>query len=346
MWAIRALGIWAVSFAFVWVTPLESAATPACYNLFRLPPSSELPARLKIATFNTQELGKAPDKFESEFEQAANRERELARNKEIKKLLNDMDADVLVLTEVMNPLVAKELAGRLTEKISLFWAAGNDPYGHGIAILLKSDLPVTAAFETHRHLTWVDPVTSQREPRFIRDAPALILRKKGETAPYLIVIGVHSKSQRSRPGDPRSELMRSSEFEAYVSIIRGYQKRFGDKTKIILAGDLNTDVMTSPEMYILNQVIVSAFDVAKIATREDARVTHTFHPRDGPSARHQIDDIRVLPFLSGIVEKAYVYRYRNEDGSTRPFAETFEERQQQPSDHLPVVVEINTQNSL
>lgn len=342
MRAIRVMGIWAVSFAFVWMTPLESLSARTCTAIFALPPSTELPSTLVLATFNTGELGKLPERAPENMEAETFRQFEMARNKKLKHVINDLKSDVLVLTEVADPMALRQMVNRLEEKYSIFWSAGNDPHGLNVAMLLKTDLPLHGTYESHRNMKWVDPVSGKTEPLFIRDAPALILRKKHETAPYLIVIGVHSKSQRDRYGDPRSELIRRAEFNGYVTLIRGYQRRYGENTRIVLAGDFNTDVRFSPEMQILNETMVSSFDVAKLVTPPAGRITHTYHPRDGPTASHQIDDIRVLPFLKGIIEKAYVYRYRNENGTLRPFADSFAERVEQPSDHLPVVVEIST----
>lgn len=339
---MRVLGIWAISFAFVWVTPLESLASSACYNLFILPPSQELPVRLRVGTFNTQNLGRLPTKDETNAEQMALYTRELERNKQIKKIINELEADILVLTETMDPVSIKQLASRLDEKYSLFWTAGNDPYGKSISMLLKKDLPIVASYESHQHIKWTDPVTGKMGPLFIRDAPAMILRKTGESKPFLIVIGVHSKSQRDRHGDPRSQLRRDAEFDGYISIIHGYQRRYGMQTEIMLVGDLNTNVKTSPEVKKLDEVIPSAFELAKESTRREHLITHTYHPREGETIFQQIDDIRVLPFTKGLVESAKVIRYKNEDGTEKPYPQTFEKRQTQPSDHFPIVVEINT----
>lgn len=329
---MRVLGIWAAITVGVMVSSPSLYAKNACTALFTLPASQELPSSLRIATYNLNHL------------EATSLPEHVEKSKQLKTVMNDINADVLVLTEVVDASALRQIVSRLDNDYKKFFIEGNDFKAGHIAVLLKGDLPIEATYETHRNMKWRDPTTNIVEPVFTRDAPALILKKQGSALPFLIVVGVHSKSQRDRSGDPRSEIQRTAEFKAYLSVVENYNRKYNGKVPVLLAGDFNTDVVLSREFAVLKREFQSAFDVAREATPPNDRVTHTYHPEYRSRVLHQIDDILIPPSLSKLILKATVHRYKDIFGNPLPFADSFETRNKQPSDHLPISVEISTES--
>lgn len=331
MRSLRVLGIWGILPLCIWVFSPASHAQNACTAIFSLPASEILPHSIRVSTYNLQH-------FKTE-----GRPEDRERIHALKNVIDGLKSDILVLTEVVDRVSLAHLAGELVTKYRRFIIEGNDQGGH-IAILLKQELPVEAVYDTNKQLMWRDPTNNVYEPVFVRDAPALILRRKNQDKPFLIVVGVHSKSQRHRTGDPRSEIQRTAEFHAYMQVREAYKQQFGEDVPVIIAGDFNTDMVRSPESRVLKTELRSAFDVAQEATPPKDRITHTFHPKEQPTERHQIDDILVPPSLAQSILKAIVNRYKDVFGNILPFADSFEKRSSQPSDHLPISVDISTES--
>lgn len=261
----------------------------------------------------------------------------------IRKIIKDINPDVAILPEVESLVALTHLAQAELGNYKSLLIEGNDARGINIGFLIKNDLPFLIEQQTHKDEMWFDPISQQTVKLFSRDVPALLLRKDKSSAPFLIVLGNHAKSKRDRPGDPGSEIVRKAQYDRIVEIIESYKKQFGENIPILLGGDYNTDVQHAPELDLLNKSLSSAFSLAKDSTPKSELITHTFHPRDGPTQKSQMDDIKISSSLGQSVIEAKVYRYRNPDGSIMPFADSYEQRSLQPSDHLPIYITISTQ---
>lgn len=267
---------------------------------------------------------------------------------QLRKILNDVDADIAILTEVESLSALKTLASETTSPYKTFLIEGNDMRGIDIGFMVKSDLPVQAELFSHKDKEWKDPVTRRKTPLFSRDLPALLLRKNHEEKPFVMIFGMHAISLRGRPGDFQSTRLRTAQFDGALEIIQEFRTKYGTDIPVILAGDFNTSVMFAPEMQSLRETMMSAFDMAQSTIPRAARVTHTFHEEytdaEGTHERtsmDQLDDMRLLGFSEKDVLSASVHRYRDADGYVIPFAISRELRYQQNSDHMPIVVEIS-----
>ncbi|MES2855102.1 MAG: endonuclease/exonuclease/phosphatase family protein [Bdellovibrionota bacterium] len=223
---------------------------------------------------------------------------------------------------------------------------GNDGRGIEIGFIVKKDLPLAISFETHRDVTWQDPILRRKTPLFSRDLPTLIIRRANQptSPPVLIVMGNHAKSKRDRSGDFESRVWRTAQYEGMAEIIEDYQARFGPEVPLVLAGDFNTDVTgrksSDKEVEPVRKMLVEAFDVVGLSHEE--RITHSFHPQGGNTIYAQVDAVFVSKILEPTITSAYVYRYTNDDGSVRPIPRSYDERAKNPSDHYPVVVKLKT----
>ncbi len=269
---------------------------------------------------------------------------------QLRKILNEVNPDIAVLTEVESLTALKTLSSEITSPYKSFLVEGNDMRGIDIGFLIKSDLPIKGEIISHKDREWKDPVTRRKTPLFSRDLPVLLLRKDNNPKPFLMIFGMHAISKRGRPGDFESTRLRTAQFDGALNIIAEFRAKFGTDVPVVLAGDFNTSVMFAPEFQAIRQTLASAFDLAQNTIPRAARVTHTYHedyidPTDGSThertSMDQLDDIRLLGISGESVLSAFVYRYKDEDGFTVPFAVSSELRYKQNSDHLPVVVEIS-----
>jgi hypothetical protein len=269
---------------------------------------------------------------------------------QLRNIMNEIDADVAILTEVESLAALRTLSTEITSSYKSFLVEGNDMRGIDIGFLIKSDLPIKGEIFSHKNREWKDPVTRRKTPLFSRDLPVLLLRKDNEIKPFLMIFGMHAISMRGRPGDFQSARLRAAQFEGALGIISEFREKYGHDIPVMLAGDFNTSVMFAPEAQPIRGSLASAFDLAQETIPRAARVTHTFHEDYIDTADHatyertsmdQLDDIRLLGVLPQSVITARVHRYRDAEGFVLPFAISREMRYQQNSDHLPVVVEIS-----
>lgn len=260
----------------------------------------------------------------------------------IRSIIAEESPDILIITEVESLVALEHLAAQgLQGKYRALLIEGNDSRGIDIGFLVKTDLPFLIENQTHKDFMWQDPITRKPVKLFSRDLPTLLFRRSANEAPFFILAGNHAKSKRDRPGDPESNLWRKAQYEAIAQIISDYRTQFPN-TLVALGGDFNTRVNNSPEVSPLKDILKSGFLMTANATPIQDRITHTYHPRNGPTEKSQMDDIQFSPGFEGAVIEARVYRYKNADGTIMPFANSFEERGRQPSDHLPVIMRIST----
>lgn len=320
-------------------------------------PSTEISAqetqKLKILVFNLNnvfikdaavkrgDVETVLQRADTSFKSEKNLDRE-------RKIIKEQDPDIFIGTEMHLIEDAKEFMKAdpaLNNKYWVFLKEGNDDRGINIVTYVKKSLGFRYKLTSYKDLTWKDPVTKKVRPLFSRDLPVLTMSRPGESKPTLIVIGNHAKSQRSDPEDrdPSSQRHRTAQYEAVKEIVLKLKKLYGDDVAIILGGDYNTDTLTAPELSPIRNLLKSVFDSIEGKTFTMAeRITHYFFGRDGRIG-HQLDDIRVSGKIK--VLDAHVVRYEDERGRIMRAPRTFEERQQQPSDHSPIVAEIEIQNN-
>ena len=305
-------------------------------------------SQLKIMAYNMENfflgLGRFKGMTDAEFKKATDSEKVTpARQQAIADVILENKPDFIVVEEVegletIQTFSDKYLGGRYEAKL----IEGNDERGIQVGFLVIKDLPLDVKLETHKDMTWVDPNDNKKGPVFSRDAPALIVSRKGSTDPLFIFIGNHAKSQRDRTDDPGSHILRAAQFEAIGKIIDGYQSQYGKDVNVMVGGDFNIDVRGAPEMVPLNQRnMIDPFDAFGIKGLD--RMTHTFHPRGGRSSFHQLDAILVTPSLKESLSSIVAYRYKDAAGNAKPLPQTYDERSQNPSDHFPLILTITTE---
>lgn len=234
----------------------------------------------------------------------------------------------------------QEFLGNQYEEFSI---EGNDPRGVDVGLLLRKDLPLD--IEVHSHKNLVNDATGDLV--FSRDLPVYILREKGNEKPLLVVFGTHFKSQRSTDGDPLGFRKRSQQVVAATQLIGDYEKMFPG-TPIILTGDFNNDIRRAPEFAPLKTAgMVDSFDIASDTTPPQARGTHYYFPRSGPSSVNQLDAIMLNQTAAQklIVKSAKVLAHIDPQGKAYPPPKTYGERETRASDHLPILTVIDLKST-
>ncbi|MBI5202209.1 MAG: hypothetical protein HY925_11525 [Elusimicrobia bacterium] len=267
--------------------------------------------------------------------------------KEQARAILESDLDVMSVQEVENVAALKDFVDRyLGSRYRLFLIEGNDERGIDVAFIVKNDLPLEIEHITHKDETWRDPMLGNRETKlFSRDLPELVVRVKGVSKPLFALVGTHYKSKRDRGGgDHESNGLRRAQVERTAQIIGRMQAKYGKDTPILLAGDFNGRMNHEPEFEALKRTgLIDAFDALPNPPSERDRITHTYHPRGGPTQAHQMDAVMIVSTLKNLIKRAFVYRYKDAQGREKPIPRTFEERSKNPSDHFPVVVEMEFQ---
>jgi hypothetical protein len=309
--------------------------------------------RLKLGTYNVLNLfemvGKwVPDPKTGRRTKVADRKpkEEWQLRQEAKAIL-DSDLDLVTLEEVENVKALAQFADRYLEgKYRPLLIEGNDERGIDVGFLVKKDIPVDIEHRSHKDRTWVDPLGDGTPTKlFSRDLPALIVRAPGQSRPLFIQLGTHYKSKRSRGSeDPESEGLRRAQVEETAKIIGELRAEFGQDVPLMLAGDFNGDVQRDSTFAAIKQAgMTDALDLADPPLTPLERVTHTYHPKGGPTHKAQMDAIFVSETMKSLVKMARVYRYLDAQGREKPLPETYEDRAKNPSDHFPVLVTIEFQ---
>jgi endonuclease/exonuclease/phosphatase family metal-dependent hydrolase len=329
------------------VVPLKNTESVSTVRQF-----SEIPV-LRLMTYNVKNLFThvgdfdrvGPNKFQKTKPSKDKPEQELIG---VAQAINESNPDVIVMQEVEGQSVLEDFNNHyLNGQYQTFLTPGNDGRGIDIGFLLKKDLPLKVVKESYKNLQWNDPADNNHPvPLFSRDLPTLLFYKKtddpAKSQPLFVVIGNHGKSKRSRPGDPDSVQLRTAQYNQARLIVDSYLKRFGKDLPLLMAGDFNTDVRTEPEVASLKERLSDVFDLVKVP--ESERITHTFHPRGGATVQSQLDAILVSNGLTHSILQASIYRYKNKNGEIKPLPKTYNEREGNPSDHYPIIVDISTES--
>jgi len=310
---------------------------------------------LRIATYNLLNLREHVGKYRYAPDgtlvmKGAPKQAELEKLAGKATAIREIGPDVLIAQEIEGGLETLQRFAdeELDGAYNAYLTVGNDGRGINIGFLVKKDLPLTVELETHRDLKWLDPTRPGKavSPLYSRDLPVMILRTPGQPKtdnPLLVVLGNHSKSMRDRPGDPGSVILRKAQADKTAEVVLTYRRKFGDDARIVLGGDFNTPVESNEMLSLTGNGLSEAFTVSKNQVAPKNRVTHTFHPRDGPRELNQIDAFYVSPGLSKDVSRTWVYRYKNKDGIPLPLPRTYDQRELNPSDHYPLVMELDFQ---
>lgn len=263
---------------------------------------------------------------------------------QIAKTIQDIDADIVFLQEIENAESLEALNKTFLDHNykPVFLTQSNERVDVGF--LIKKDIQVNLRLESNNHITWNDSVDGTNQKLFLSDLPALIITPEGKTDPSLIVLSHHGKSKRTRRGDRESDAWRRAQIIAIAKLVASYEKRF-PQTPIIIGGDFNTGKLDSA-LNPLKKILTESFDASEIYMPEHDQYTQIYFSSDGSYQAEQLDMFWGNKSFKYSVLSAWVYRYKDKEGNIVPRPLSFKQRQRNPSDHYPLVIELNTQTLL
>lgn len=305
------------------------------YNATDATPESALKPlgqNIRIGTYNILNL----------FEHLQNDQNNPTKNHE-RRLGNaaailEMNADFQLLVEVEN-FAALQTFNKdyLNDDYVPFIIDGNDTRGIDVALLVKKNLRVEVEYRSHKN--YAGKV-------FSRDAPvALIfdLDKHGKklSQPKLAIMLEHKKSKRSEPGkEDQTAVTRRAQATASVAIVEMIKSEFSGNFPIIVGGDFNTAVHDSPEITpYFDYGFKDSLDMIDQPVPHSQRDTHYYFSPEGKLNAEQIDALLVMGDSCKVTD-AQIYPTRDKNGNALPAPKSFEEREERPSDHLPIGIEI------
>jgi endonuclease/exonuclease/phosphatase family metal-dependent hydrolase len=303
---------------------------------------------LKVMTYNIENLfmhvGQGPNPQQQV--------KPMRKRREAAQAILRESPDIIVMQEVEKDLsTAEEYANiDLQGQYRALMVAGNDERGINIAFFVKNDLPFEAVLQTHRDERAVDPVNPRAGPVpiFSRDVPELSLFARGMPltgVPLFSILGVHFKSKRDRPGDAQGRMLRGAQAQRTVDLVNRLRRQWGERSRVIVTGDFNGKMRTDRELDPLASIgMTDALDAARVPRTVEDRTTHTFHPSRSRTDYSRLDYMLLSPAVAQSVVSAHVHRYIDPaTGQPRPLPASRGERNKNPSDHFPVIMEIDLQ---
>lgn len=299
--------------------------------------------KLKFLEFNMLNL------FERDFsltDQKFNKGTDVkteAQRQGLARIIRKSDPDIMTWVEVENFRAAELFSERYLEnKYQVFLIEGNDQRGIDVTVLVKKDLPFEVEYRSLKDLTELKDVPGHSQPAdlkvFSRDLPMAIFRRleDGASKAEFILLATHYKSQRGDQGSFPKRLLQAEATELAVQHLR---QEFGEDLPIILTGDFNNNVPTSPEFApIWRAGFKDSFDLSANPIPKDQRGTHFYFPMKGPAEFNQLDGFLISGQGKYQVESAAILPHLDEKGAPLPHPRNYGERQQRASDHLAVEV--------
>lgn len=182
--------------------------------------------------------------------------------------------------------------------------------------------------------------------RFSRDAAELHLFLNSRENPFLVLVLTHLKSRLDPDGiDPHGFERRQAELRTLIEIYEELETRFDRKTPIVVAGDFNghagkniTDLEFA-ELYRRTR-LEDVCELAQLPT--DQRATYYQVSRGHKVDGRQLDYCFLSPALAPYLKKdsVRVYRYKDHLGIPMDPPTTLDAKLLLPSDHYPLVFEL------
>ncbi|MFS4460394.1 endonuclease/exonuclease/phosphatase family protein [Bdellovibrio sp. HCB2-146] len=318
------------------VTEGQHAQGPILYYQADPRLQTPLPKTFRVGTYNILNLyDHAPARVEGAFPAV----KERARRQGNARAIEEINPDFQIVVEVENIAALRRFnENYLEHQYEPLLIEGNDSR-IDVAILVKRDLPVN--FEWRSYKNFKGP---NGRPVFSRDLPVGLVYERDSRGqslekPKMAILATHYKSQRTDPGDKPTDLVRREQVIATLNIVNELQLRYGNDFPILIAGDFNNSVHNASEFSALFKFgFKDTLDMTEQPIQD--RATHYYFPPKGkPPEANQIDAILALaPGLKVLSGK--VIADTDANGQKLPPPKTFEERENRPSDHRPIGIEI------
>ena len=286
----------------------------------------------------------------------------LKKCQDLAKALLEINADIVMLCEVGGVESLKNFNQLfMNDLYSPCLIEGNSDRNIDVGFLIRKNMEFYFDLESnkHRSIEYLYPhertsldtgypvkngkVTSSH--KFSRDAVELKLFKKDKDKPFLNLLLTHLKSRLDPERiDPNGFERRQAELKTLISIYREMQERH-PQVPVIVAGDFNGNASllnTDEEFRVIytETVLKDILEVASVPA--DQRATYYQVRSNSRTEGRQIDFVFIPPALYPHLSarSPYVFRYRDEFGMHHGVPHNMEAKLRLPSDHYPIVFEL------
>lgn len=282
----------------------------------------------------------------------------LRKTLEVAKTLTDINADIIMLAEVGGLESLKNFNKHfLSNAYSEILVEGNSDRNIDVGFLIKKPIPFYFDLISHKNrdlkFLYSHERTSQLTDyppqnvthKFSRDCAELRLFKSDVNKPSFIILLTHLKSPLDPEKiDPHGTERRTAELKACVEIYEELKKEF-PICPVIMAGDFNGNasrIHTDPEFKTLYERtdLEDVLQISKVPVEQ--RATYLQIRQGQKSDSRQIDYCFLSKELHSMVKvkSTQVYMYKDEFGSNLLRPTTLEQKLALPSDHYPIVFEL------
>lgn len=282
---------------------------------------------------------------------------------ELAKSLQDINADIVMLCEVGGFESLKNFNELfLGGAYSPILTEGNSDRNIDVGFLVRKNMPFYFDLQSNKHrlinylypherasLQHNYPVSSVKAPatshKFSRDVAELRLFKKDVEKPFLGILLTHLKSRLDPDGiDPGGFERRQAELLTLVDVYREFQEKH-EHMPIIVAGDFNGNAsfQQPDEEFKPLYEKTELKDVLELTGASPENRATFYQVRNvGRTEGRQIDFCFLSPALARQLkeESVSVYRYKDEFGMNLGVPMTLDAKLKLPSDHYPIVFEI------
>jgi endonuclease/exonuclease/phosphatase family metal-dependent hydrolase len=306
-----------------------------------------IPRTLRLMTYNVQNLYVEKERYiwGSETDIVENPKIKQDRHtREIARIITETAPDFVVLQEVETwNSIQRFIDNYLGEEYVAFMAGDYTERKINTVLLMKADLPLHVRGRPVSNITWTT-ASGNIEPVFARDLGVFEIFDPKTNRVVFAIFGVHYKSHRDRKNDPRSFLKRSQEAKVTAQLVSQFVHEHS-RVPFVIAGDFNAEP-DDPELRPLFEDL-DIFDPLQnpnlfINKAKMGASTHSVHLRDLREARYsKIDLILTSNWLKDLVIGVDVYRYKDRETNTfKSLPSSNEERNENPSDHFPVFLDL------
>jgi len=269
---------------------------------------------------------------------------------ELKKMIQSINPDILMLCEVGGPeSLANFNQDFLQGQYSSALIEGNSNRSIDIGFLVRKNLPFYFDLQSNKNRPIHFNYGGENSPslKFSRDVAELKLFRGHQEDPFLILLLAHLKSHLDpEKVDPQGTHRRQAELKTLLEIHRELRSHY-PKTPQIVAGDFNGNASRSQtdeefkDIYLQTQ-LEDVLEVSQVKP-ENRWTFCQVRAGGGRSEGKQLDYVFLTPELHPHVvnQKTEVHRYRDEFGFEKDWPVTLDAKLALPSDHYPLIFELD-----
>ncbi|MGZ3774831.1 MAG: endonuclease/exonuclease/phosphatase family protein [Pseudobdellovibrionaceae bacterium] len=287
----------------------------------------------------------------------------LKKTQEIAKALKEINADIIMFCEVGGFESLKNFSTYFMDgAYSPCLVEGNSERNIDVGFLVRKNLlfyfdlqsnknrPINYLYPHEREsLLKGYPVKGGKLPpgshKFSRDVAELRLFTQDKEKPFLIILLAHLKSRLDPERiDPNGFERRQAELRTLLEIYKELEIVHPD-LPIIIAGDFNGNAsqLNTDEEFKEIYSTTSLKDILEVSDTPVEKRATFYQVRNGSrSEGRQIDFAFLSPSAQLLIKdsSAYVHRYKDERGFERDTPRSMDAKLSLPSDHYPLVFEI------